>query len=304
MFKKAALIGQLNLLLKYNKMKRIIFIFIFITTNNIAFAQNIQILDSITKEKLPFVIIKSKNINFYSDENGVFDKYKVKYNDSINLYFLGYKPKKLSYKQISDTILLIPTTNKLEEIYITKRNSEIIDYLKPSKMINTIISWPKEEIMISLTPRIKLTKTIKKISFKIKNSTEISKKDTIKAIIRLNVYKLNYNDSLFGIYSSEPKTIIFTKKDKKPMSFDFDNLNIKFQNTKSILFGIEVIDIHSSNKDIIDKAIGFQLTNKENTMFNKKLLIKSVFETKEITPNFYKKKAKNKRYLNFRMILE
>ncbi|NQY04966.1 MAG: erythromycin esterase family protein [Flavobacteriaceae bacterium] len=88
---------------------------------------NVRIIDSETKEPLPFVniIVEGSHIGTISNEEGyLVNAIENKFKDhEILISYLGYQEKRLSYDELVGIIELYPTVTRLNEVVIKKKMS-------------------------------------------------------------------------------------------------------------------------------------------------------------------------------------
>ena len=86
---------------------------------------NVRIIDSLTKQPIPYSnIFFSNNNGLISDEAGSFEliKSQLSQNDSMHVSLLGYKKKSFVVKDFNDTIIrLSQTPIKLSDVFLTNK---------------------------------------------------------------------------------------------------------------------------------------------------------------------------------------
>ena len=90
------------------------------------------IKDAVTNEPLPFCNINylaHKNIGAMSNDKGMFFIKKI-INDTISISFIGYKTKKLVFKDLNKPVKLEPNIFKIKEITISAKHKNAISIMK------------------------------------------------------------------------------------------------------------------------------------------------------------------------------
>jgi hypothetical protein len=146
--------------------------------SNIAFAQKkIYVLDSVTKNILPFAEVEIGKSGVYTNEKGFF----IFQNDTIEtgtIHFLGYKSRLVNFTKM-DTVLLRPKHYELDEVVLlTKKEDLKIDFLHINKRYFGSFPLVKEtEILTIITPKSnKLKGKLEKVMFKLSKITFRKKK--------------------------------------------------------------------------------------------------------------------------------
>ena len=185
-----------------------IIIFFFIKFN--LFSQNITILDSVSKEPIPYVHVFSKKKHFLTDSLGVLEIELSK--DTFKTNVLGYIDKSfiLNFKK-NDTIFLVSNTTELKEVVIKFKSKQKTKKIKPNKYSSFITK-----------DAVALIKINNNDSIKIKNIGAYIKKKPTGNYIRPHIYKLEGNKLIPILDNSILK---FSYKNKK-IIFDVENMNI------------------------------------------------------------------------------
>ena len=188
----------------------------------ISFSQKkITVLDSLTKEPIPFHTLKYNNEVMYSDKNG--DVILPYFKDSDSLFFtsLNFYDKKVAINKIDDAVYLIPNETVLDELSINILEQPITINTKSKKDSSSPIK-PKDEVLIQTVfnedfygYHIKKISTTINRDFITYNKNKATKDYEI--YIRINFY----NKDLKIIDSTEP--IIFTQKKKNILEIDLMN---------------------------------------------------------------------------------
>ena len=85
-------------------------------------AQEVSVVDALTRSPLPFVTITSKKVSFITNEFGKADVTSLKGNDSIYFGILGYETKVVSFRQLEYkkfVVLMKPADFKLDEVVVS-----------------------------------------------------------------------------------------------------------------------------------------------------------------------------------------
>ena len=127
----------------------ILIIFFSLTKKIYCQSLNVQIIDSVTTQPIPYTnIYFSNNNGLISDENGNFEliKSQLSQNDSMHISMLGYKKSSFLIKDFNDTIIkLIQTPIKLSDVFLTNKklsSEEII-----SKVVEILIRITKKNLL-------------------------------------------------------------------------------------------------------------------------------------------------------------
>lgn len=205
-----------------NLVKNILFTISFLLICKSSFSQKkFTILDSLTKEPIPFHILKHNNEVMYSDKNGKVTL--TNYKDSDSLYFtsLSFYDKKTAINKITDVIYLAPNETVLNELLINILKQPITINTKSKKYTSSPIK-PKTEI---------LSKTIFNQDFygyHIKKITATINRDFItyrknKSTKDYEIYiRINFYDNNLKIIDNT-KPITFTQSKKNHLEIDLMN---------------------------------------------------------------------------------
>lgn len=89
-----------------------------------------KVIDEKTKEAIPFVNIgvENKPLGTITDDRGFFSISNIRTDNNLVFSCIGYKSKRLSYNEISNTkiISLIPQARELSEVTITGMTAKAI----------------------------------------------------------------------------------------------------------------------------------------------------------------------------------
>lgn len=134
-----------------------------------AHAQQITILDSISKEPIPLVHVFDGKKGVISNSYGtVF--WKQEQSDSLTLSCLGYAPKKVAVSQVSDTLYMLPKAMELMPVVVSNRiltAEEIIDSVKANTEKTVDFGLSSSEVFVHATDLV----DFKKMDIEIKKST-------------------------------------------------------------------------------------------------------------------------------------
>ena len=219
------------------------FMFLFIT--GISFSQlKSVIIDSETKESIPFVNIwiNNENIGTSSNEKGEF-QLKIKAPKIIVLSAIGYKTKKISSDSIKRNIELTPQLTKLDEVIITskKKNKKLtIGKFRRSK-INFYFSCGKVPWITARYFPYKEKYDNTPFLSKIRILTNSQVKD---AKFNIRLYDVNEKGEPEGYIYNE-NILAFAKRGKKVTEINVSDLNIKFPK-KGFFIAIEWLIIDSN----------------------------------------------------------
>lgn len=196
--------------------------------SNLCFSQlKSVIIDSETKEKIPYVNIwvENENIGTTSNEKGEF-KLEIDGTKVILFSAIGFETKKISSDSIKNILELKPLITQLNEVVIkSKKKSQklIIGKFKKSKINHYFACGTKPWI------------TARYFKFKEEyNNTSFLNK--IRLLTNSDVENSKFNIRLYGVSENgEPKDYIYdeniigiAKKGKKITEIDMSDLNIEF----------------------------------------------------------------------------
>ncbi|MDT0295876.1 carboxypeptidase-like regulatory domain-containing protein [Mesonia ostreae] len=239
-------------------MKKIIFfLFLIYLPANSQILKGI-IIDSQTKEKLPYVNISlfNKNIGTSTNENGYFkfEISKKSSQDSLLISFIGYKDKIIPLKnytsKISNNIKIeLEQKNELlNEVYISdnKKNYSFINHnLGTSRERTFIASVPYGDEIATLieNPREKNGKLVELVlKFKKRSSDQIK---VFKTYYRINFYKNNLENGP-GELLTYKNIIIKPENKNNKVKLELKNLKIKLPKN-GLYIGIEAINPQTNN---------------------------------------------------------
>ena len=155
-------------------MKKFVFLF-FISISTKLCCQNIHLLDSISKESIPFVHIYDGSKGVIADANGKFYWQNNIKGDSIFFSCLGYALKKIGKNELKDSLFLVPKEFELNTVFVTNRPlsaEEIMQNVVSNTAQNMDFSFSSSEVFLIQ----KSFDTILNLDIEIKKST-ISKFD-------------------------------------------------------------------------------------------------------------------------------
>jgi len=261
-------------------MKKIIIIyFILSLLGKLSFSQSYIVVDSLTKEPIPYATIKFKKSpkGFYANGKGYFSL-NEKVNDTLQISCLGYESVYETINSLKDTIILIPKPIKLDEVVINKgkKKKEILGLKR--KKGNFHIN-PNFQIALLIKPSEKFAnKQIENIIIPINKKSLLKKQGkTFKSVFKINIYR---NDSGLPKHPmlEKPIDIFVTHNSKNSITVDFSEELIDFSK-EGIFICIEMIGEINEKEEVINSINprpSFVFTNKEI----KDIFSKSYFKTK------------------------
>lgn len=178
-----------------------------------------KLLDSVTKDPIPFASIIFKNRGTVSNEEGRFNFIyddKVKSTDTLKISCIGYKTIAQPLDYFKDSVLyMAPQTNELKEVIITNKNytaEEIIDKVKENITKNYNTDLTKKRLFL----RSSMHQSIPKLNYKLRKSTikEFNKQFLDSVIQSLPKNSSYYSDilcDLYGNFTSEKQKITLIK---------------------------------------------------------------------------------------------
>ena len=280
-------------------MKKIILLLILVVNLQIWAQKKVYVLDSLTKEILPFAQIKIGEKGRYTNAKGFF----VYSNDSAktaNVYFLGYKNKPFNLSQ-TDTVFLQPSPISLAPVLIGPSSNSIkIDFLHINKRFFGSFPLTKHyEILSTIVPRDSSFKgRLKQVSFKLSPIIFNKKKfkHTSHAIVRLNIYtndnrhKLLYQSPVYKVRNRKKDLVIV-----KPMEIPI------FLTKQGLVFGIEYLghlDKDGNFMPINKLLVRPVLTDAESKFYKQNTMLRDVFSHKVFIKTFknYFKDLENHRF--------
>lgn len=248
-------------------LKLILFLGLIINVVN-GYSQSIVIVDSITKEPIPYVIVKYNHEGFYTDING---RILIDNNiDSIYISHLQYASKHIAFEH-TDTIWLKPKIELLEEIIITRKNKKT-EIIKPTKIAKNLPSFPiteNLELLMKVSPNAKLIdKVLEELSFEFRTTSGNGLTDSLKAAFRVNLYDIKNNIPKSVLFSSNP--LLIKPKKKGVFSVDLRNSYIEIPE-EGLFVGLEFIGYYENN-EIAEisphQLFSLVLTDRENPYFS------------------------------------
>lgn len=259
-----------------------LFIYLFFTSIA-SYSQTKIVVDSITKEPIPYVGIKFNTTGFYTESNGTFNLPNEIF-DSLEIFHLSYHPKILK-KVENDTIYLTPKTTILKEIVISNKKNNI--NLEPfpakkTKGFKNFLVHPSSYLLTFLTPKDKEKSFILEnviLPFDKAFGDKIDK--SIVGIIRINIFEIQENSNLNCVYTSKPIKIKrgqwFVVEHQLP---EDNQITI---GEKGIVIGFEIIGFEKDGKLLDDDSklhLRPSMTGVENEYFKSETYIKYFFNNK------------------------
>lgn len=208
-------------------MKKLLVIIILLISNFCVGQLKSVIIDSETKEKIPYVNIwvENENIGTTSNEKGEFE---LEIDSPKIIFFsaIGFETRKITSDSIKNILGLKPVMTELDEIIINskKLSQELtIGEFKKSKINHYFSSGIKPWIIARF---FKYNDKYEKTSFLKK----------IRLLTKSNVQNSKFNIRLYSVKENgEPENYIYdqniigiAKKGKKTTEIDISNLNIEF----------------------------------------------------------------------------
>src|SRR5690554_1838136 len=86
------------------------------------YSQNFIVVDSLTKEPLPYATIKTENGGVYTNENGIFVLNEK--NTQVQISYIGYEDFISDVTDLKDSVFLTQKTLVLKELTITKNKNQ------------------------------------------------------------------------------------------------------------------------------------------------------------------------------------
>lgn len=132
-------------------------------------AQNLVVLDSISKEPIPLVSVYDGKTGVITNASGAFYWHKAQ-ADSITLSCLGYASKKVATASIQDTLYMLPKAVALLPVVVSNRTlsaEEIIDSLKANTKKNVDFALSTSDVYLHYMDM----NEVQKMDIEIKKST-------------------------------------------------------------------------------------------------------------------------------------
>lgn len=272
-------------------MKTSILLVIGISCSFFSFSQSIIVLDSVTKEAVPFTAIKTgKNTGFYTSVKGVLQKHLIhNVMDTIHLSAIGYKEKKyvLQNSKQNDTLWLVPKIEQLNEVLVsaTKYKVTTLGYANKKQRLTWNINQ-KSKLATLLKPQKQIGRNkIKSIRIPIdkqrmRKTKEGWNKHTEKfsSVFRLHVYSVKAELPDKNVLS-KPLLIYCNDDADDILNIDISEEHIEFKQ-EGIFLILEMIGELDTNQNIVNvenPLPGFKFTNKKTRDFVSKSFYKSVF---------------------------
>ncbi len=189
---------------------------------------NATVIDSKTKEKIPYVNIWNENGKWgtSANENGEFNL--IKFDSSTNFIFsaIGYKTAKYKYNSISTVVELIQESKELKEVVVRSRKNTIEYQFGNFKKAEVKHSWVTGGGPLILANHFPHKETYNKTPF-LKNIGILTISDVKNAKFNIRLYE--------STEGGEPGSLIYenniignAKKGKNITEIDISNLNILF----------------------------------------------------------------------------
>jgi hypothetical protein len=252
------------------RLYRYLSFFVFFTAK-LCIAQNYIIIDSQTKELIPFAAIEmlDKNEGFFTNEEGSFFLDTTK-RGKIKISCLGYNNLIIEKKLMTDTILLTPKLESLSEVVVYSSKKETKTIGSKSKNISWYLSQ-NDQLSLLLKPQDNYKQSfIEEILIPTGKSpaTTESKQKQFESIFRLHIFSNDNNKPNIPLLKS-PIIVRYSEKSKKLLRIDISDENIQFAG-KGLFICLEMIgEIGSNGQVIIKKNFipNFKFTDKQNKDF-------------------------------------
>ena len=220
----------------------------FLLISNLSFCQlRSVIIDSETKEKIPYVNIwvENENIGTTSNEKGEFEL-EIDGIKIIQFSAIGFESKKISSGLIKETLELKPITTELDEVIISSKKSTqelVIGEFKKSKINHYFGCGVKPWI----TARFFKFKDIYDKTPYLKKISLLTKSDVKNSKFNIRLYSVNEKGEPEN-YIYDQNIIGVAKKGKKTTEIDISKLNIEFPES-GFFIGIEWLIIEENKHE-------------------------------------------------------
>lgn len=229
---------------------------LLIFLNTQSFAQNMVVVDEISKKPLPHAIVYLDTIGFYTDQNGKLDLNEIKF-DSLKINYIGYNSKLLKnpFFKVIDTIFLDKKIETLEEIFVFDKNNKKTKKLKPKPYHGITLFDNTETISCFCSKDDEETFYVKAFTYSLHlnnkyTNTDPELNDSIIHYFRLKVYENNnYNVGQFikNIETVEIKESSFKNNYRTKLSYNFNDKPL-YIGQKGLCIGLEHITIENGIK--------------------------------------------------------
>ena len=244
--------------------------FVFFTAK-LCVAQNYTIIDSQSKELIPFAAIEilDKNEGFFTNEEGNFFLDTTE-SGKIKISCLGYNNLIIENKLMMDTILLTPKLESLSEVVVYSSKKETKTIGGKSKNIAWYLGQ-HDQLGILLKPQDNYKQSfIEEILIPTGKSaaTTESKQKQFESIFRLHIFSNDNNQPNIPLLKS-PIIVHCNEKSNKLLRVDISDENIQFAG-EGIFICLEMIgEIDSNGQVIIKKNFipNFKFIDKQNKEF-------------------------------------
>ena len=254
------------------------FLCILLITSQFCLAQTIFIKDKLTKEEVPYAIVKLDSLGFYTDVNGSLDISNQKF-EHIWVTHLNYEDHKINAKNLSDTLWLEPKDDYLDEVIIRDFSMKKQKRLKAPSKYFSVVLFKNSETISCLCPKKDFENVfITKFKFDIDKRQNLIEKDKLEKIsisIRLNLYNIENwkpaqikNSILF-----EKLSINDMLENKHQLILEFENQAIAL-NEQGFCFGIEVLGYFEGDKKIDVNSLIINTSKNKSKYFDSKLYLR------------------------------
>jgi len=199
--------------------KLLVFFILLFTINTQAQVVSSRIIDSITKEPVPYATIIFKKKGMISNEEGRFSflfKKDAKPTDSLLISCIGFETISKPLNQFKDSVIyLVPKTIELKEVVLTNKQysvDEIIKKVKENIDKNYNFNLTKKRLFFRESNHQHLKRsnlTLKKSTIDALNKSFLD--SAMQTIPRKNSYYTEVLCDLYGNYSAEKQKINLIK---------------------------------------------------------------------------------------------
>lgn len=268
---------------------------ILLFTSQFCLAQTIFIKDKLTKEEVPYAIVKLDSLGFYTDVNGSIDVSKYKFKN-ILVTHLSYETQKLNVTSLTDTIWLNPLENQLEEVVIRDFSNKKKKHLKtPPKFFNNLLIIGTETVSC-LRPKKNIENTIiSSFIFEISENKKLNNPQKLKDLsisLRLNFYSSENLKPVEAVNSVFYEKLSINKmlKNNNQLILNLENELISIEK-KGFCFGIEILDYFEDEKQVDGIHLSINTSKNKSKYFDSKLYLRYPINDNEIISHedFHKK---------------
>ncbi|WP_405399153.1 carboxypeptidase-like regulatory domain-containing protein [Maribacter sp. Asnod2-G09] len=245
--------------------------FVFFTAK-LCVAQNYTIIDSQSKELIPFAAIEilDKNEGFFTNEEGNFFLDTTE-SGKIKISCLGYNNLITENKLMTDTIFLTPKLESLSEVVVYSSKKETKTIGGKSKNMAWYLGQ-HDQLGLFLKPQGDSKQSfIEEILIPIGKSpaTTESKQKQFESVFRLHLFSNENNQPNIPLLKT-PIIVHCNEKSNKLLRVDISNKNIQFAN-EGLFICLEMIGEIDNDGQVIEKknfVPNFKYTDKQNKDFS------------------------------------